>query len=237
MAEPQSNVDHGQSLILRGDRSIAGLAESIENKANTRLFMFVSDGIHFWRAGERRFCAGVQTSETEMGQRNTKVTLLLALCHAAGCPAPIIFLRTSKDIQRGFLTGLANRLTPQKISHPWTEEQIKGGMAAHRQLRQWFVVHNSAVAKLAMCSWSVVFPVAQIDDLASPAINIKDEAFGQIAGGIDHHDARNEPAGDHSIPLYRNRSRARRLLAYRLMIDRVNRRHFHLLKIGTISQL
>jgi hypothetical protein len=58
------------------------------------------------------------------GQCNTKATLLMALLRATGIPNRIHGFTIDKSLQKGAITGLWYRLSPQNIVHSWVEIYI-----------------------------------------------------------------------------------------------------------------
>ncbi len=55
------------------------------------------------------------------GQCNTKATLLMALLRAAGIPNRIHGFTIDKALQKGAITGIWYKLSPQNILHSWVE--------------------------------------------------------------------------------------------------------------------
>ena len=55
------------------------------------------------------------------GQCNTKATLLMALLRVAGVPCRIHGFTIDKALQKGAITGLWYRLSPDNILHTWVE--------------------------------------------------------------------------------------------------------------------
>lgn len=189
-----------------------------------RIFMFVRDEIAFGFPRRGDFVPASETIQTGVGQCNTKATLLLALCRASEIPARIHFSLISKDIQRGFFIGLAYWLMPPDISHSWIEVEIEGTWRRIDSFINDMPLHNAAKHELARRGWRVGFSLALADGHASAALNIDDEAFEQMAAVTDDHGVWDDPADYYATPLYRNRPGLLRMLAYRLMIGRVNRR-------------
>ncbi|MEH0154646.1 transglutaminase domain-containing protein [Limibacter armeniacum] len=59
------------------------------------------------------------------GQCNTKSTLLMALLRAVGIPNRIHGFTIDKALQKGAITGIWYRLSPQNILHSWVEVYIE----------------------------------------------------------------------------------------------------------------
>ena len=67
-----------------------------------------------------------QVLADEMGQCNTKSTLLMALLRAVGLPCRFHGFTIDKALQRGAITGLAYALAPRSIIHSWVEVWFDG---------------------------------------------------------------------------------------------------------------
>lgn len=91
-----------------------------------RLLAYVRDEIQFGFPATGDLTKASETIELGIGQCNTKATLLRVLCKVLDIPARIHISLISKEIQRGFCTGIAYRLMPDEISHSWLEVEIDG---------------------------------------------------------------------------------------------------------------
>lgn len=187
-----------------------------------RLFLFVRDEIAFGFPVKGDFVPASETIETGVGQCNTKATLLLALCRTSGIPARIHFSLISKDIQRGFFSGIAYWLMPQNISHSWIEVEIEGKWRRIDSFINDTPLHKAAEDELARRGWKIGFSLALSNGHASADLNIDEEAFEQMAAVTDDHGVWDDPGDYFASPLYQNRPGLLRMLAYRLMIGSVN---------------
>ena len=91
-----------------------------------RLVSFVRDDIKFGFPPAADWTSASQTLQLGIGQCNTKGTLLLALCDAAGIPARLHFAPIRRSIQRGLYTGPWYLLLPRHLSHSWLEADVDG---------------------------------------------------------------------------------------------------------------
>jgi hypothetical protein len=85
-------------------------------------------------------------------------------------------------------------------------------------------LHQAAECELARRGWKVGFSLALINVHAGADLNIDKEVLAQMAAVTDDHGVWDEPADYYDSALYHNRPDLWRMLAYRLMIGRVNRR-------------
>ena len=198
-----------------------------------RLFAFVRDDIKFQfpHAGDR--VKASDTIRTGQGQCNTKSTLFLALCKAAGIPARIHFALISKEIQHGLFTGLAYRLMPPKLSHSWIEVELDGRLRRIDAYINDPRFQQGAIAELERRGWRTGFSVALPAAGEPPAgldLDVDSERFVQMAAVTDDHGAYDDPAEYYSGSQYRNRPGRVKLWLYRLMIGGINKR------VGLIRQ-
>ena len=219
MTKVLADVDH--PLTKATAQRVTSGADTDREKLE-RLFLFVRDSIAFGFPVKGDLVPASETIKTGVGQCNTKATLLLALCKASGIPARIHFSLISKDIQRGFFSGIAYRLMPRSISHSWIELEIEGKWRRIDSFINDISLHNAAERELAQRGWSVGFSIALSKGHANADLNIDDEAFEQMAAVTGDHGIWNDPSEYYASPLYQNRPGFWRLLAYRLMIGRVN---------------
>lgn len=216
-------ADSDHPLVVATALRLTEGAETDREKLE-RIFLFVRDEIVFGFPDKGDLVLASETIETGMGQCNTKATLMLALCRACGLSARIHFSLISKDIQRGFFTGIAHWLMPQNISHSWIEVEIEGQWRRIDSFINDMSLHQAAEQELARRGWRVGFSLALSEGHASADFNIDENAFEQMAAVTDDHGVWDDPAEYYASPLYQNRPGGLRLFAYRLMIGRVNNR-------------
>ncbi len=198
--------------------------ETTERGKLKRIFQFVRDGIRFGFPINGDFVKASETVRLGYGQCNTKATLLLALCKAVGIPARIHFSLITKDIQKGFFTGLAYWLMPKEISHSWIEVEIEGRWRRIDTFINDLELFEAAKAKIKCLGWSVGYSVAQEDDEASADLDLENEVYQQMAAVTADHGIWDDPAAYYVSDNYRNRPDGLRMWVYRLLIGGVNRR-------------
>ncbi|PID89916.1 MAG: transglutaminase [Bacteroidetes bacterium] len=86
---------------------------------------FVRDEILFGYNAKDEFTASEVLADG-YGQCNTKATLLIALLRALGVPCRLHGSTIDKALQKGAVTGIWYRLSPQRILHSWAEVQVDG---------------------------------------------------------------------------------------------------------------
>ena len=220
---PQILADAEHSLTKATAQRLTAGAKTDREKLE-RLFLFVRDKIAFGFPAKGDLVTASETIQTGFGQCNTKATLLLALCRASGIPARIHFSLISKDIQRGFFSGIAYWLMPQNISHSWIEVEIEGAWRRIDSFINDMPLHNAAEQELSRRGWKVGLSLALSNGHASADLNIDEEAFEQMAAVTGDHGVWDDPSDYYASPLYQNRPGFVRMLAYRLMIGGINRK-------------
>lgn len=190
-----------------------------------RIFAFVRDEIRFRFPVAGDLVKASETIRLGHGQCNTKSTLFLALCKAAGIPARIHFSLISKEIQRGFFTGPAYWLMPSKISHAWIEVEIDGRWRKIDAYINDPALQQGAIAELNRRGWRTGLSVA-LPQSGEPAfdLDIETEKFSQMAAVTDDHGTYDDPAEYYESPQYQNRPSRLKLWLYGLMIGAINRR-------------
>ncbi|MCI2395719.1 transglutaminase-like domain-containing protein [Aliiroseovarius sediminis] len=221
MAQMLADADHAL-VLAAAKRLIAG--SNTDREKLERIFLFVRDDIVFGFPVEGDLVPASKTLRTKLGQCNTKATLFLALCRASGVPARIHFSLIGKEIQRGFFTGIAYWLMPKSISHSWIEVEIEREWRRIDSFINDLPLHNAAERELARRGWTVGYSLALADGRANADLSVDEEAFEQMAAVTDDHGTWDDPADYYASAMYKNRPGPLKLLAYRLLIGRVNRR-------------
>ena len=67
-----------------------------------------------------------QVLEDGYGQCNTKANLFMALLRAVGIPNRIHGFTIDKELQKGAITGIWYKLSPNQILHSWVEVYFEG---------------------------------------------------------------------------------------------------------------
>ena len=190
-----------------------------------QLFLFVRDDIRFAFPDDGDLVKASDTLSLGYGQCNTKATLLLALCRVIGIPARIHFSLISKDIQKGFFTGLAYWLMPQEISHSWIEVEVDGSWRRIDTFINDLPLFNAAKTELKRRGWSVGYSVALKNGQASAELDLDHEVFQQMAAVTDDHGTWDDPSAYYASSKYKkNRPDGLRMWLYHHLIGGVNRR-------------
>lgn len=219
----QKLADASHSLVVQTATRLTKDVKTDRAKLE-RIFAFVRDEIAFGFPAKGDLVPAYETLETRVGQCNTKATLFLALCRASNIPSRIHFSLISREIQRGFFTGVSYWLMPKYISHSWVEVEIDAKWRRIDSFINDITLHNAAEQELLRRGWTIGFSLALSDGRANANLSIDKEAFEQMAAVTDDHGTWDEPADYYSSPLYQNRPGFLKLWIYRLLIRGVNNR-------------
>ena len=220
--ETLADFDHP---LVRGLAERLTVGATSEREKLERLFEYVRDEVKFQFPIEGDLIKASDVIRARSGQCNTKGTLLLALCKAAGIRARIHFSLIKKDIQRGFFTGLAFWLMPSRISHSWIEVEIDGSWRKIDAYINDRPLQVGAVSELKQRGWRTGFSVA-LPKEGEPAgdLDIDAERFSQMAAVTDDHGTYDDPAQYYASAQYQNRPSRPRLWLYRHMVGGINER-------------
>lgn len=129
------------------------------------------------------------------GQCNTKATLLMALLRAVEIPNRIHGFTIDKALQKGAITGIWYKLSPQNILHSWVEVSVSG---------QWYCMEGVILDKVYLIKLQQENPECKTtfcgfgvytEDFQNPAIDwnlnntyIQDKGINQDFGIFDTPD-------------------------------------------------
>lgn len=203
-------ADYEHPLVRETAARLTEGQTTLRDKLN-RLFLYVRDEIMFSFPAARDLVKTSDTIRLGFGQCNTKATLLLALCKASGISARIHYSLISREIQKGFFTGIAYWLMPKKISHSWIEVEVDGLWRRIDTFINDLELFQAARAALKRHGWPIGFSIALTDGEASADLSLDDEAFQQMAAVTDDHCTWDDPSEYYSSERYHNRPDALRM--------------------------
>ena len=189
-----------------------------------RIFNYVRDDIAFAFPPDGDFVKASDTIRSGYGQCNTKGTLFLALCKAAGIPARLHFSKITKEIQRGFFTGIPYALLPDQLSHSWIEVDLGGEWYAIDSYINDQKLHDMAVAELARRNWKTGFSVSLAKGAASADLVLDGAHFSQMAAVEGDDGVWGDPAQFYAQGDYRNKVGPIRQRLYRMFLPLINGR-------------
>uniref|UniRef100_A0A2A4YUW7 Transglutaminase-like domain-containing protein n=1 Tax=OCS116 cluster bacterium TaxID=2030921 RepID=A0A2A4YUW7_9PROT len=223
MQNPLILADYQNPIVEETATRLTSGEKNVRDKLH-RIFDYVRDDIVFAFPDEGDLVKASETIQKGFGQCNTKATLFLALCKAAGIPSRIHYSLISRDIQKGFFTGIAYWAMPKEISHSWIEVEVDEKWRRIDTFINDLPLFNAAIAELGERGWSVGYSVALGKNKPSGELNLDKEAFQQMAAVTSDHGVWDEPADYFSSKKYKNRPGAFKLWLYRRMIGNINNR-------------
>ncbi len=165
----------------------------VTSKVQT-IYNFVRDDIKFGYNISDDISAS-QILKDGYGQCNTKATLLMTLLRAVGVPNRIHGFTIDKALQKGAITGIWYKLSPQNILHSWVEVLVD---------EQWYflegvILDKSYLNKLQQenkdCKTTFCGYGVYTDDFENPPIEwnlnntfIQDKGINQDFGIFDTPD-------------------------------------------------
>jgi hypothetical protein len=200
-----------------------------------RIFLFVRDDIQFAFPPEGDFVKASQTIERGYGQCNTKGILFLALCKACDIPARIHFSQITKEIQRGFFTGIAYWLMPNKLTHSWIEVKIDDQWHSIDTYINDIQLHNAALEEITRRGWTTGFSVSRANGEPSACLHLDDAHFSQMAAVSGDDGVWDDPVEFFNGPNYLNTVGPIRRWLYKLYLPLVNARVSRLRELGSSS--
>lgn len=223
MNSVQRLADYDNPFVRKTAERLAANSNTALEKLD-RFFHYVRDDIKFYFTRDGDLVKASSTIRLGKGQCNTKGTLLLALCKAAGIPVRIHFSLIKKEIQRGLFTGLGYKLMPPLLSHSWIEVEIEGKWRSIDSYINDEAYYLSAKSELKKKGWDTGYSVSCPGGECSCDFNIDQEVFVQMGAVVGDHGVWDDPGDYYATDQYQNRPNTVKLIMYRLMIWRINRR-------------
>ena len=216
-------ADYDNPIVQNKARELTKNQKSLEEKVKN-VFYYVRDSIKFAFPKEGDFVKASRTIKYGYGQCNTKGTLFLALCKAAGIPARIHFSLIKKDIQKGLFSGIAFWLMPKEISHSWVEIKIKGRWVKVDTFINDKEFYEAGRKKLKEKDWNTGYSIACSKNKSSIELDFNNEKFVQMDAVTEDHGVYDEPMNYYKTPKYKNRPSAIKLFIYKLLIKGINKK-------------
>ena len=202
--------------LTRGEVSLRGKLE--------KLLYYLRDEIRFGFPEDGDRVKASDTIRLGMGQCNTKGALFLALCKAVGIPARIHFSLIKKEIQRGLFTGIGYALMPPLFSHSWVEVKIDNTWRRLDSFINDKAFYSAGRKALREKGWDTGYSIACSGGESSADFNIEEEKFVQMDAVAIDQGVWDDPSGYYGSDKCRNRPNRIKLLVYKVMIKRINRR-------------
>jgi hypothetical protein len=122
-----------------------------------------------------------------VGYCNTKATLFVALCKAAGIPARVHYGLINVEIMRGVFPSFAFWFLPKTGGHSWSEVQVDGEwkrIDSYIDDRQYY---EAALKKLKKSGRPVGYSVSFINGKSSCEFNFGEKGFVHMGAVVGDH--------------------------------------------------
>ncbi len=189
------------------------------------LFHYVRDDIPFGFPRKWEEWEVVRAStviELGFGYCNTKSTLMVALCRAAGIPARVHYGLIDFEIMWGIIPSFAFPFLPGAGPHSWTEVQLEGEWRPIDSYINDEAFFTASRKKLSESGRSRGYSVACAEGKCSCEFNFGERGFAQMGAVIADHGAWDDPSEYFASDRYVRMSALQKLLypALRRIADR-----------------
>jgi hypothetical protein len=165
--------------LTQGEETLAGKLECI--------FYFVRDGIKFGFPPVWDLVKASETMRYELGTCNTKATLFLALCKAAGINARLHCSLIDVHIMRGILPDMAFPFMPKLASHSWVDVRIDEQWKSIDSYINDKMFYKASLKKLKERESLLGYSVSFINGQSSCEFNLGEKGFVHMgAVKVDH---------------------------------------------------
>jgi hypothetical protein len=179
-----SDFDH-PTIVNLATRLTYGKAAPLEKLE--RIFNYVRDEIKF---GFPPTWDEVKASETVyygLGYCNTKATLFVALCTAAGIPARQHFGLIDIQIMHGIMPSIVFPFMPKLGGHSWTEVQLDGEWKPVDSYINDKLLYERAIKRLKQSGHSYGYSVSYMDGKSSCEFNFGEKGFVHMGAVREDH--------------------------------------------------
>jgi transglutaminase-like putative cysteine protease len=176
------------------------------------IFHFVRDGVPFGFTPSWDNVKASQVMAYGLGYCNTKATLFVALCRAAGLPARVHFGLIDIRIMRGVLPSFAFPFLPKLGGHSWTDVQLEGEWKSIDSYIDDQAFYPKALQRLKRSGRALGYSVSFKDGKSSCEFNFGEQGFLHMGAVMEDHGAWEDSAE------YFATSRYPRLSAFQLML-------------------
>jgi hypothetical protein len=216
---PLSDFDH--PLVAKKATELT-LGKQIPLDKLESIFYFVRDGIRFGFTPRWDEVKASQVMDYGLGYCNTKATLFVALCRAAGIPARQHFGLIDIRIMRGILPSFAFPLMPKNGGHSWTDVQLEGKWKSIDSYINDKVFYEKALQRLKNSRRALGYSVSLIDSKSSCEFNFGEQGFVHMGGVVEDHGVWEDAAEYYASAKYPRMS-AFQLAAYPMLARLANR--------------
>jgi hypothetical protein len=182
------------------DPTVSNLAARLTSSKESPLqkvesiFHYVRDEIKFGLTPRWDVMKASETIYHGLGYCNTKATLFVALCRAAGVPARVHFGLIDLQIMYGILPSFIFPLMPKLGGHSWTEVQLEGEWKSIDSYINDQAFYQQAKVRLAQSKRPFGYSVSYMDGKSSCEFNFGEKGFVHMGAVREDHGTWEDPA-------------------------------------------
>jgi hypothetical protein len=151
------------------------------------IFYFVRDGIRFGFPPKWDAVKASETIQYGIGYCNTKATLLLALCRAAGIPVRIHAGLIGIEIMRGVFPSIVFPFLPTAGGHSWSEIRIDDEWKAIDSYINDKRFYDGALQRLRESAKTNGFSISHAKGPSSCEFNFGEKGFVHMGAVVEDH--------------------------------------------------
>lgn len=179
-----SDFDH-PDIVAKATELTAGKPTSLAKIES--IFAFVRDEIKFGFPSTWDAVKASDVLASGFGYCNTKATLFLALCKAAGIPARIHCSLIDTAIMRGIFPGFAFPFLPKQGPHSWIEVEIDGTWQPVDSYINDSAFYENSLAHLHESGRPFGHSISFIEGKSSCEFNFGEKGFVHMGAVIEDH--------------------------------------------------
>lgn len=183
--------DHDHPAIQETvNKLVAGRASLLDKLES--LFLYVRDEIHFGFPPKWDAVKASETLQYKIGYCNTKATLFLALCKAAGIPARIHTGLIDIRIMHGVFPGFSFPFLPKAGGHSWLEVKIDSTWNPLDSYINDKPYYENALRKLQESGLTTAFSISEAKGASSCGFNFGETGFMHMGAVVEDHGSWND---------------------------------------------
>jgi len=168
--------DYNHPLIQSKVIELTQDKETLVGKLES-IFYYVRDGIKFGFPPKWDVVKASEVMGYGVGYCNTKATLFVALCKAAGIPARVHCAAIDINIMRGILPDMAFPFMPKAGSHAWVDVLIDDQWKSIDSYINDKMLYEGSLKKLKESGKSLGYSVSFINGQSSCEFNFGEKGF------------------------------------------------------------
>jgi hypothetical protein len=193
MSSGKRLADHGHPAVVARAAELT-LGKTLPLEVLGSVFLFVRDEIRFGFPPRWDEVKASEVLDHGLGYCNTKATLFVALCRAAGLSARVHFGLIDIEIMRGVLPAFAFAFMPRAGGHSWVEVLIDGAWRPVDSYIDDASFYTAARERLRTSGRRLGYSVSYLDGRSSCELNFGDQGFVHMGAVVADHGVWDDPA-------------------------------------------